>query len=182
MFDTPYGDSTTKKVLGRGITSFSVNGEDHVHLMKSMNNKVPKPFRSKNGWYTPVGSAILALLFPNSFTAKEHVQSDKYFRENFPDVLEEIKGIVYLPTLFTSKAKHKNRFFHQNKNNYIELETWTDEDENVPLGTVLIKAALGGDPENHITYFQVNEVEYITKTTMYGFVCILGLHEERELS
>jgi len=181
MFDTPYGVCTSKKVLGRGITSFAVNGESYVHLMKSMNNKVPEPFRSTTGWYTPIGSKILPLLFPNSFSVRERSISEIFFRETFPDILEDIKGIVYLPTLFTSKAKHKNRFFHQNKRNYIELETWTDDDENVDSGTVLIKAALGGDPENHILYFQVNQHEYEKGSTMYGFVCIPGVHEERDL-
>jgi len=181
-FDTPYGHASEKRILGKGITLYIVNTDFYIYVLKELNTKIPKTLREPSGWYPKIQANILPIEFPIYFTKKQIRKAYAYYRRKFPSVYEEIVGnsVVVIPTKHSSEERHRERFFHKNRNHYIEIAAWSHH-ERVPKEFVLIQTVLGGDVKNPTVYFLVKESEYLAKQNEYGFICIPGKHEEREL-
>ena len=100
--------------------------------------------------------------------------------ERYPDVYEHVMAVHILPTRLISATRHKDIWFKNRKNKYIEIFAWDDTDPDVCKGEILIKAALGGDPRSLLKYFSVPKYIYETQRHEYGLVCSADLHEEVE--
>jgi hypothetical protein len=120
--------------------------------------------------------------------------TEEELRQYFPEQYEQKNQVSLLPTAFTSKEKHKQHWFQKHRYEYIETESWTYEEiiadwkrngiisdpVNGPYadpGKVLIKAALGGDPNAGWGYWFVLESDYQHRD-IYGYV----IHHQDELA
>lgn len=181
MFDTPFGKASFREDLGKGIVVYEVDGKNYFYLSKTQSNKVPTQFRQSDGWYAEPKQRILAVVFPSCFAPSCVHHAHRWLREEHYDLFEDVKGVILLPTKLTSVEKHQERFYQKNKYNFVEQQAWPDTSNNVPKGCVLVKAALGGDPWQEEAFFLIATCEYEAGQTDYGFVCVRGVHKEREL-
>ena len=185
LLDTPFGKASKKKVLKRNMTSYTVNDKEFVFVGKAVNQQILEEFRIDTGWYDPTHVRILHMIFPEMFAPKDVSVSEMYFMHNHPDIYEYLKStdtnaLIVFPSKHTSKEAHRRRWYDTHKRDFIELEIWTDEDDNVKAGHVLIEAAIGGDSHNFVSYFLVPEHEYKNAHKGYGFICNPAMHEERD--
>jgi len=132
-FNTPYGYAQEKHILGKGLTLYIVNSKSYIYVLKEQNNQIPLTLVEKSGWYSKSQAHILPIEFPNSFTKKEQKKAYAYYRRKFPSVYEELVGnpVVVMPTKFSSEERHRERFFHKHRYDYIEITAWSNR-ENVP--------------------------------------------------
>lgn len=182
-FEIPFGIAKSRRILGKGMVLYKIKKDEYIYAAPELNNKIPKKLRNIKGWYSYPAAHVLAMEFPNYFPIEAVTIAAEYYRVNFPSIYEELAGapVVILPTKHTSVEKHREHFFHLNRNKYIELAAWNSSDPNVDEGTVLIEAALGGDARQDVEYFLVTENDYLKNRTDYGFICIPGVHEIRDL-
>ena len=180
-FDTPFGKATLREDLARGVIAYDVEGSHIIFVSKFENVKVPSSFRKDTGWYEEKHQRILAVVFPNCFAPVTVRAARRWLCEEHPDVFEDFAGVIVFPSKQVSVEAHRERFYKKNKRNYIEIKSWTDKCENVPKGHVLVEAALGGDPWEGTKYFLILEEAYEFERSEYGFVCMPGVHREREL-
>ena len=181
MFDTPFGKAAFREDLGKGIVVYEVNNKNYFYLSKAQSSKVPAQFRQEDGWYSELKQKILAVVFPSCFAPECVHHAHRWLREEHYDLFEDIKGVILLPTKLTSLEKHEERFYRKNRRNFVEVQSWPDTASNVPKGCVLVKAALGGDPWQEEAYFLIAACEYKSSKSEYGFICVRGIHKEREL-
>ena len=180
-FDTPYGKASFREDLAKGVIAYDVDGSHVIYVSKYENSRVPSSFRRDSCWYEEKHQRILAVVFPNCFAPEVVRASRKWLCEEHPDVFEDFAGVIVFPSKQVSVEAHRERFYKINKRNYIEVKSWTDKSKNVPIGNVLIEAALGGDPWEGTKYFLIPEEVYEFERSEYGFVCRPGVHREREL-
>lgn len=180
-FDTPFGKAEFREDLARGIVAYDVSGHHVIYLSEARNEIVPSSFRQTACWYQEKHQRILAVVFPDCFAPDVVKNARRWLCEEHPDVFEDFAGVIVFPSKKVSAEAHRERFFRINKRNYIEIKSWTDKSKNVPQGNILIEAALGGDPWQDKKYFLVPEEIYERDRTDYGFICLLGVHRERNL-
>lgn len=181
VIDTPFGNAEFREDLGKGIVVYEVGQNNYIYLSKQQSSLVPVQFRQEDGWYPESKQRILAIVFPSCFSPNCVHHAHRWLREEHYNLFEDIKGVLLLPTKLASADKHKERFFKINSSHFIETASWKDTSPNVPKGTVLVKASKGGDPWQEEAYFLIADCEYDKKRTEYGFVCVPGVHKEREL-
>ena len=186
--ETVFGIADKKRVLARGISEYTINGQFYTFLLEGVNRRVPACYRTAEGWYLPCQRHLLLLLFPGIYPRKDVAIARAVYMANYPDVYEHIMSlkdndalncaVQVIPTQFASVVKHKDFWFRRHQNDWIEIIAWSDIDPNVKKGHVLIKAALGGDKKRGLRYFLIREELYKVNTGGYGFVCVPGIHKE----
>lgn len=186
LLDTPFGKASKKKVLKRNMTSYIVNDKEFIFVGKALNQQILAEFRKDDGWYDLKHVRILHMLFPEIFAPECVNVSETYFMHKHPDIYEFLKStetnhLIVFPSKHTSEEAHRRRWYEVHKRDFIEIAAWTDTDENVKQGHVLIKAAVGGDESNFMEYFLVPEHEYKDAHDGYGFICNPTVHERRDI-
>ena len=183
---TPFGKACKKIVLTKGITQYLISNQNYLFFDKERNKTVPTAYRTESGWYLPGSYNLIVLLFPYLFPIETVTRARHLYMDLFPEVFEHVMALAkvdvrIIPTKFASTIKHKEAWFKKNRQNWVEIRSWNDIYGNVPQGSVLVEAAIGGDTHEDTRYFMVTVEEYTKKTTEYGFVCIPGIHQERDL-
>ena len=102
-------------------------------------------------------------------------------RQLFPENFEQEHNVLILPTKATSVEAYYQRWLHQHRFNFIEIAAMDDRYQNVDLGKVLVKAALGGDEDATVGYWMVDAKHYHNERTEFGYIINLSRDDEREI-
>ncbi|ULJ82745.1 hypothetical protein MF410_34530 (plasmid) [Rhizobium sp. C104] len=95
---TPWGPSQDATVYAEGIVFHITAGHGGFKLSPSRNASVHPTLRVENGFYEEdVAWAVVALTFPDLFTAYERRCADKTIRDSWPDAWEAIHGHTLAP-------------------------------------------------------------------------------------
>lgn len=88
--------------------------------------------------------------------------NNEKIRQLFPEQYERQHNVVLIPTKLTSEEKYKQNWFAKYRHQYIEVEAWEAKDwpDKIEPNQVLVKAALGGDPNEDWGYWFVPDERY----------------------
>lgn len=90
---TPWGGSQMALIYAEGIVAHSTAGHGGFHLSPERNDKIHLALRKEVPWYEEDAEwAIVAISFPDLFTAYERSTADKTIRNTWPAAWEEING------------------------------------------------------------------------------------------
>lgn len=90
---TPWGGSQMPVIYADGIVAHSTAGHGGFHLSTDRNVKIHPLLRKETQWYEEDSEwAIVALSFPELFTAHERSTAEKIIRNTWPDEWEAIHG------------------------------------------------------------------------------------------
>lgn len=88
---TPWGGSQLAVIYADGVVAHSTAGHGGFHLSADRNSKVHSLLRKDTPWYEEDCEwAIVALSFPELFTAHERAAAEKTIRNTWPDEWEAI--------------------------------------------------------------------------------------------
>ena len=92
-------------------------------------------------------------------------------RHCYPDQYEKRYGVMVLPTVETSVEAARARFCKQYKGHLISYRMGEDPSgKKVPVGQLMVFAALEGDEENGEHIFFVDKKRYFEYCTEFGYV------------
>ncbi|WP_429817327.1 DUF7007 domain-containing protein [Ensifer sp. B1-9] len=95
---TPWGPSQLATIYAEGIISHMTAGHGGFHLSAERNACVLPTLRKSASWYEEdMEWAIVALTFPDLFTAYERKYADETIRNSWPSAWEEIHGYELAP-------------------------------------------------------------------------------------
>ncbi|PDT82179.1 hypothetical protein [Sinorhizobium sp. BJ1] len=95
---TPWGPSQLATIYADGIISHMTAGHGRFHLSAERNACVPPTLRKSAPWYEEDAEwAIVALTFPDLFTACERKCADETIRNSWPSAWEAIHGRELAP-------------------------------------------------------------------------------------
>ena len=90
---TPWGGSQIAVVYAEGVVAHMTSGHGGFHLSADRNARVHPLLRKDMPWYEEDCEwAIVAISFPDLFTAYERSMAEKTFRNTWPDAWEKIHG------------------------------------------------------------------------------------------
>jgi len=163
---TPWGPSQGGTVYAEGVTSHSTAGHGGFMLSADRNRKVHPMLRAAGAWYEEDECwAIVALTFPNLFTALERRYSEQTIKDSWPDVWETIYATTLAPG--ESRTKDRRAFEGKHATDWIVVSAIPSEQKN---GFVECVAPPGGkrDPGTEERRFLVPADEY--DLGRFGFV------------
>lgn len=103
---TPWGSSQLATIYGPGVTCHSTAGHGGFHLSADRNRLVDPALRKDSPWYEEDSEwAIVALTFPDLFTAYERKCADETIRHSWPEAWERIHGRI----LATGESRSRDR-------------------------------------------------------------------------
>lgn len=92
---TPWGSSQLATIYGPGVISHATAGHGGFHLSADRNRLVESALRKDSPWYEEDCEwAIVALTFPDFFTAYERKCADETIRHCWPETWERIHGRI----------------------------------------------------------------------------------------
>lgn len=95
---TPWGPSQLATIYAEGIVSHMTAGHGGFHLSAERNLRVLPMLRKSSPWYEEDAEwAIVALTFPDLFTAYERKCADETIRNSWPSPWEAIQGRELAP-------------------------------------------------------------------------------------
>jgi hypothetical protein len=95
---TPWGGSQLATIYAEGVVRHSTAGHGGFHLSCDRNALVDPTVRADGGWYEEDAAwAIVAVTFPDLFTAYERRCADETIRNSWPDFWEKIHGRALRP-------------------------------------------------------------------------------------
>lgn len=104
---TPWGSSQLATSYGPGVIYHSTAGHGGFHLSADRNRLVDPALRRDSPWYEEDNEwAIVALTFPDLFTAYERKCADETIRHSWPETWERIHGRILLEGESRSKDRH----------------------------------------------------------------------------
>jgi hypothetical protein len=137
---TPWGASQGATVYAEGVTAHSTAGHGGFKLSAEQNRKVHPLLRSKAGWYEEDAEwAIVAITFPQLFTAFERRCAERTIKDSWPDAWETIFGAILKPG--ESYEKDRRAFEQAHARDWIVVSAITSK--HAP-GFVEIVATPGG--------------------------------------
>lgn len=163
---TPWGLSQGATVYADGVTFHSTAGHGGFHLSADRNARVYSGLRSAAGFYEEDECwAIVAVTFPDLFTAYERRCAEQTIKDSFPDAWEAISGTVLEPR--ESWTKDRRAFEAKHANDWIVVSAITSEQHK---GFVECLATPGGKraPGTEERRFLVLSAEY--EIGRFGFV------------
>lgn len=90
---TPWGASQMAVIYADGVIAHSTAGHGGFHLSADRNGKVHPLLRKDTPWYEEDSEwAIVALSFPDLFTAYERSMAERTIRNTWPDAWEAIRS------------------------------------------------------------------------------------------
>lgn len=106
---TPWGPSQSGIAYAEGIASHSTAGHGGFKLSAERNRTVPPMLRGGAGWYEEDECwAVVALTFPEFFTALERRHAEQTVKDSWPDAWEAISGTTLAPG--ESRTKDQRAF------------------------------------------------------------------------
>lgn len=163
---TPWGPSQGVTIYADGITSHSTAGHGGFNLSADRNRDVHPMLQAAGGWYEEDQCwAIVALTFPQLFTALERRHAERTIKDSWPDAWEAISGAILSPV--ESRTKDQRAFEAAHASDWIVGSAITSEQQG---GFVECIATPGGkrDTGTDERRFLVAADEY--DISRFGFV------------
>lgn len=172
---TPWGGSQMAVIYAEGVVAHSTAGHGGFHLSAARNAKIHPLLRKDTPWYEEDCEwAIVALSFPDLFTAHERTTAEKTFRSRWPDEWEAIRGCKLVDG--ESWARDRRVFDQRHAADYIVTSAIFSQQH--PGMTEVVAAVPGdrrsGDDERR---FLVPSDEYAGRGR-FGFVIDPARHAE----
>ncbi|MHB1101718.1 MAG: DUF7007 domain-containing protein [Devosia sp.] len=137
---TPWGLSQGGTVYADGVTSHSTAGHGGFKLSDDRNRKVHPMLSAAGGWYEEDECwAIVAITFPQLFTALERRYAEQTIKDSWPDAWETIFGTILAPG--ESRTKDRRTLEAEHATDWIVVSAITSEHEK---GFVECIATAGG--------------------------------------
>ncbi len=172
---TPWGGSQMAVIYADGVVSHSSAGHGGFHLSADRNAKIHPLLRKDTPWYEEDSEwAIVAISFPDLFTAHERSTAEKTIRNTWPDVWEAIHGCELAEG--ESWARDRQAFDQRHAADHIVMSA-IFSDQNAGMTEVV--AVRGGHrrSEDDECRFLVPSDEY-TSRGRFGFVIDPARHAE----
>lgn len=172
---TPWGGSQMAVVYTEGVVAHMTSGHGSFHLSTERNAKVHPLLRKDTPWYEEDCEwAIVAMSFPDLFTAYERSTAEKIIRNTWPDAWEQIHGRSLAEG--ESWARDRRAFDQRHAADYIAMSAILSDQRS---GMTEVVAKIGG---GHIRggeerRFLVASNEYAGRG-QFGFVIDLARHTE----
>ncbi len=172
---TPWGGSQMAVIYADGVVAHSTAGHGGFHLSADRNSKVHTLLRKDTPWYEEDCEwAIVALSFPELFTAHERSLAEKTIRNTWPDEWEAIHGAKL--TEGESWIKDRRAFDERHAADHVVISA-IFSDRNPGMTEVV--AVVGGNrrADNDERRFLVPSDEYAGRSR-FGFVIDPVRHAE----
>ncbi|MGY4567060.1 DUF7007 domain-containing protein [Bradyrhizobium sp. USDA 3256] len=170
---TPWGISQGSTVYAEGVASHSTAGHGGFMLSAERNRIIHHMLRSKCGWYEEDAEwAIVAITFPDIFTAFERRCAATTIKDSWPDAWEAISSTILQPG--ESREKDRRGFEQAHARDWIVVSAITSRHASGFVETV---ATLGGKrgPGTEERRFLVPSNEY--HVGGFGFVIDEARHQ-----
>lgn len=170
---TPWGASQGSTVYAEGVASHSTAGHGGFKLSAERNRIIHPMLRSKGGWYEEDAEwAIVAITFPDLFTAFERRCAETTIKDSWPDAWEAIFSTILQPG--ESREKDRRAFEQAHARDWIVVSAITSKHVSGFVETV---ATLGGKrgPGTEERRFLVPSNEY--HVGGFGFVIDEARHQ-----
>lgn len=178
---TPWGVADHATEYGPGVISYSTPGHGGFKLERAQNAKVDPELRREGGWYEEDQDwCLVAVSFPELFSARERRHADNTFRNWMPDQYESFHGVVLQEG--QSFKKDERIFAERHKDDWVVISASRNDD-----GTIRCWATKGGErrrhdgPEIEEKIFVVPGDEYEARGR-HGFVVDPSVHPEEGAS
>ena len=179
---TPWGICDHARKLADGIVSVSTPRHGGIHLSDDLNAAMPAPFRGRSGWYEEDCEwAVVALVYPYAFTAKEMESAHRTVMNWMPEAYEAWSGVVLQPG--QSSKKDEDTFLKEHPEDWVVVSATGDWSTSVPKGWVGAIATQGQNYRHRPNRlkdraFLVPAADYADpqKRCPVGFICDPALH------
>ena len=172
---TPWGGSQMAVVYAEGVVAHMTSGHGGFHLSTERNAKVHRLLRKDMPWYEEDCEwAIVAISFPDLFTAYERSMAEKTFRNTWPDVWEKIHGRSLADG--ESWTKDRRAFDQRHAADYIVMSAILS-DQRPGMTEVVAKIGGGHIRGGEERRFLVASDEY-ARRDRFGFIIDLARHAE----
>lgn len=163
---TPWGSSQLATIYGTGVVCHSTAGHGGFHLSADRNRLIDPALRKDSPWYEEDSEwAIVALAFPDLFTAYERKCADETIRHSWPDTWKRIHGRTL--TAGESRSKDRCAFEHAHADDWVVISAIYSDQH---AGMTEVVAAKGGKRgAGTKRRFLVSSDEYSTRGP-FGFV------------
>lgn len=161
---TPWGPSQGATVYADGVIFHSTAGHGGFLLSPERDAKVHPMLRAADGFYEEDECwAIVAITFPDLFTAFERRCAERTVKDSFPDAWETIFGTILGPG--ESRRKDQRAFEKKHANDWVVVSAISSEQQ---MGFVECVATPGGKRGPEERRFLVPAGEY--NIGRFGFV------------
>ncbi|MBX5166809.1 MULTISPECIES: DUF7007 domain-containing protein [unclassified Rhizobium] len=172
---TPWGGSQMAVIYADGIVAHNTAGHGGLHLSAARNAKIHPLLRKDTPWYEEDCEwAIVALSFPELFTAYERSLAEKTIRNTWPDVWEAIYGCEL--TEGESWSKDRRAFDQRHAEDYI-VTSAIFSNQNTGMTEVVVVVGGNRKSNDDERRFLVPSDEYAGRGR-FGFVIDPGRHAE----
>lgn len=174
LASTPWGGSQMAVIYVDGVVAHSTAGHGGFHLSSDRNAKVHPLLRKDSPWYEEDSEwAIVALSFPDLFTAHERSMAEKIIRNTWPDAWEAIRSCELGEG--ESWAKDRRAVDRRHATDYIVMSAiYSDEHPGMTEVVAVVGGHRRSDDERR---FLVPSNEYAGRGR-FGFVIDLARHAE----
>ena len=170
---TPWGSSQHATIYAEGIVSHVTAGHGGFHLSAERNARVLPMLRKSSPWYEEDAEwAIVALSFPDLFTAYERECADKTIRNSWPSAWEEIHGRELAPG--QSWTKDREAFERKHAGDWIVISAIISS-HHAEMTEVIATRGGRRDGQAEEMRFLVPRPEYAARDR-FGFVIDPGRH------
>ena len=123
---TPWGPSQGATIYADGVTCHSTAGHGGFHLSAERNAQVHPMLRASDGYYEEDECwAIVAITFPDLFTAFERRCAERTVKDSFPDAWETIFGMILAPG--ESRTKDQRAFEARHAGDWVVVSAITSD-------------------------------------------------------
>jgi len=125
---TPWGPSQGATVYVEGVTFHSTAGHGGFHLSTGRNAMVHPMLRTSDAFYEEDECwAIVAVTFPDLFTAFERRAAERTLKDSFPDAWETIFGTLLGPG--ESRTRDRHAFEVKHADDWVVVSAITSEQQ-----------------------------------------------------
>lgn len=170
---TPWGGSQLATVYAEGVVAHMTAGHGGFHLSAERNAKIHPLLRKDTPWYEEDCEwAIVAISFPDLFTAYERSMAERTIRNTWPDVWEKIRGCSLAED--ESWAKDRRAFDERVAADFVVMSAIRSDQHP---GMTEVVAVVGGDRrrDSDERRFLVPSDEYAGRGR-FGFVIDKARH------
>lgn len=141
---TPWGPSQGATVYADGVTCHTTAGHGGFHLSAMRNARVHPMLRAENGFYEEDECwAIVAITFPDLFTAFERRCAERTIKDSFPDAWETIFGTTLGPG--ESRIKDQRAFEALHAKDWVVVSAITSEQQSGFVECIATPGGLRGE-------------------------------------
>lgn len=155
---TPWGVSQYAIDYAPGLIFYGTASHGGFLLGKRMNAKIHPAWRNKEGAYEEdIAWAIVALSFPEHFSADEIEEAESTAKNWLPDAYETIFDVTLTPD--QSYVRAQDEFQRRHHGDWVVRAAWGDWHEEVPIGKVAVCCERASTPGEE-AWFLVPAEEY----------------------